>query len=96
MKPALPEIGEPMYVWVTKYALTNGIKKCLVRRFFGNDYVVVEWKNGLNGEYMINKKEVAFSAAESISKATEMKFRKINSLNKQIDKLIRKTFTTGE
>ena len=79
-----------MKVWITKYALTDGIIKLeaeqdrLTYRFVVTDGVFRnEW---------FNRTDCFMSRTSAIKKAEEMRQKKIESLKKQIEKLERMRF----
>ena len=76
-----------MKVWITKYALTDGIIETDAE-VGGFDTITATWDNGtrcdnFKGEEWWSRKENA------IQKAEEMRQKKIASLKKQIEKLER-------
>lgn len=82
-------------VFITKYALTEGIKEIeadIIRsRFEDEEYV----RDGLYSCFCIG--ENAFTdKSEALKKAEEMKIRKIASLRKQIEKLEKLSFKVEE
>ncbi len=82
-------------VFITKYALTEGIKEIetdIIRsRFEDREYV----RDGLCSYFRIG--ENAFTdKSEALKKAEEMKIRKIASLRKQIEKLEKLSFKCEE
>lgn len=74
-----------MKVWITKYALTDGIIEAEGEPY-GLEWVSVNWDNGCQcndfeqGEWFDTKER-------AIKKAEEMRQKKIASLKKQIEKL---------
>jgi hypothetical protein len=82
-------------VFITKYALTTGVKEIeadIIRsRFEDREYVI----DGLCSYFRIG--ENAFTdKSEALKKAEEMKIRKIASLRKQIEKLEKLSFKVEE
>lgn len=82
-------------VFITKYALTKGIKEIeadIIRSRFENEEYVIDdsysyFRIGTN----------AFTdKSEALKKAEEMKIRKIASLRKQIEKLEKLSFKVEE
>ena len=74
-----------MKVWITKYALTDGIIEADAE-LCGLDIISASWDNGIRcnnfkGEEWWSTKKNA------IEKAEEMRQKKITSLKKQIEKL---------
>ena len=77
-----------MKVWITKYALTDGIieaesdvKTQTKKKLFAF------WNNDEFGGFYPQKEEVFFDRESAIKKAEEMRQKKIASLKKQIKKL---------
>ena len=74
-----------MKVWITKYALTDGIIEAEGEPY-GLEWVSASWDNGClcndfeQGEWFDTKER-------AIKKAEEMRQKKIESLKKQIKKL---------
>ena len=71
--------------WITKYALTNGIKKCEVEDCFDTspDYVkdrTAQWGGGYHRKDWHRTREAAVARAE------EMRLAKIKSLRKSLEK----------
>ena len=79
-----------MKVWITKYALTDGIIEAEGEPY-GLEWVSASWDNGCHcndfeqGEWFDTKER-------AIKKAEEMRQKKIESLKKQIEKLERMRF----
>ena len=75
-----------MKVWITKYALTDGIIEADAESCGNSSIASVSWNNGTRctklywGEYYLSKES-------AIKKAEEMRQKKIESLKKQIKKL---------
>jgi hypothetical protein len=89
MKSAVPaSIGGS--VWVTKYALTQGIRECRLLNIIEEKYVSVSWKGALNGRMFLNRKDVSWTLDEAIELAEQMRTAKLASLQKQVDKLTKK------
>ena len=79
-----------MKVWITKYALTDGIIEADAE-LCGLDIISASWDNGtrfgnFSGEEWWSRKKNA------IEKAEEMRQKKIESLKKQIKKLAEMRF----
>ena len=81
-------------VFITKYALTEGIKEIeadIIRsRFEDREYV----RDGLCSYFL--GKNAFTDKSEALKKAEEMKIRKIASLRKQIEKLEKLSFKVEE
>ena len=87
-----------MKVWITKYALTDGIiegealeKQCVL----GFGITKSETKYFLrskNGDQYLDIGDFCFTYELAIQKAEEMRRKKIDSLKKQIEKLERMRF----
>lgn len=79
-----------MKVWITKYALTDGIIEAEGEPY-GLEWVSASWDNGClcnnfeQGEWFDTRER-------AIQKAEEMRQKKIASLKKQIEKLERMRF----
>ena len=79
-----------MKVWITKYALTDGIIEAEGEPY-GLEWVSASWDNGCRcndfeqGEWFDTKER-------AIKKAEEMRQKKIASMKKQIKKLERMRF----
>lgn len=71
-------------VWVTKYALSSGIKK-EEAELAGEKFVVVKNKNSFDSYYHNN--DFWFTEHEAKAHAEQMRVKKIASLQKQIKKL---------
>ena len=75
-----------MKVWITKYALTDGIIEADAESCGNSSITSVSWDNGTRctnlywGECYLSKES-------AIKKAEEMRQKKIESLKKQIKKL---------
>ena len=75
-------------VYVTKYALTEGIKAVEVEDCFDIIYSMVhEVSPNGNSRIAYHKGEWWMSLDDAISRAEDMRTRKIKSLKKQIEKL---------
>lgn len=75
--------SETMTVWITKYALTSGIKQLEVRECADFDRVVGKaWNDSYHGE----GREWHRTYESAVSRAEEMRLKKIESLKKQIVK----------
>ena len=73
-----------MIVYVTKYALTQGIKEFVVKETYVEGMVQVV--GGVLSQYF-HKGEYRLTMAEAIQKAEYMRLKKIGSLEKQLKKL---------
>ncbi len=84
-------------VWVTKYALSDGIVETELRADgdYGKDpnWVWVVWPGAMGDTLMLRKIDVYHSRASAAERAEEMRISKIASLRKQIAKLEKKVFT---
>ncbi len=86
-------MGEmPKTVFVTKYALTDGIKEREFSRYWMAGCAVVKVAGGLNGEMLLHKGDFALTSREAVERAETMKAKKLASLRKQIAKLEAMTF----
>ena len=79
-----------MKVWITKYALTNGIKEIECEDC--KNGAVKETGNPLPTFYHGEDREWYRTKESAIQKAEEMRQKEIDSLKKQIDKLERIRF----
>lgn len=77
-------------VWITKYALSSGIKKIEVNQSdsFPDAVIGETYRNLYHGE----GKEWHRTYKTAVSKAEEMRLKKIESLKKKIEKLEKKRF----
>jgi len=75
----------PKTVWVTKYALTEGVKECDVLRMDADGYARIRWDTGFTKPVFLRDYRVSRKAA--LIRANEMKAAKIASLKRQIEKL---------
>lgn len=83
-------------VWVTKYALSDGIKKCaLSERKDDSGYAWVEWPGGFTGTMMFTKTEWFETEAAAMENAEQRRIAKIASLRKQISKLEKLSFKSA-
>lgn len=84
-------------VYVTKYALTAGIKECTVNErwssYCNEGGIYVDWPGGLNGVAVFRNGEWLETREDAVARANHMKRERIASLQKQIAKLEKKTFT---
>lgn len=86
-----------MKVWITKYALTQGIyeaeviNNCLTTDPSGN-MIEVKEKNKINSYYHEKGKEWHETKESAIKRAEEMRRKKIASLRKQIERLDKMKF----
>lgn len=85
-----------MKVWITKYALTDGIIEAEHVPGVtedGKEYAFfVDENNQINAHFYIPYEELFWDKNSAIVKAEEMRQKKIESLKKQIDKLERIRF----
>lgn len=79
-----------MKVFITKYALTQGIYEVEVKETANPD-MVVEANNSL-AYYHGKGKEWHLKKEDAIQKAEEMRSKKIKSLKKQIEKIEKMKF----
>lgn len=78
-----------MKVWITKYALTDGIIETIAYKLTWRTYIVIPKYRG-TGVGMIrlmNILDFSISKKSAIKEAEEMRHKKIESLKKQIKKL---------
>lgn len=81
-------------VFVTKYALSEGIKECEVLRDDRetDGFVRVAWPGGLNGGMLIYSSDAHDSMEDALVAADAARIKKVASLKKQIAKLEAKRF----
>lgn len=85
-----------MKIWVTKYALTVGIKVYKAREEPRDGHVVVHDRQGLNGWSMFFGKDWHTSEDAALKRAEQMREDKIASLKKQIEKLNELSFKSAQ
>ena len=74
-------------VYVTRYALTDGIFK-IKCKFVNGGYASQVKENGRNRErYFLSRNEYALTKEEAIEKANLKRMKKIKSINKQKAKI---------
>lgn len=76
---------EQIKVWITKYALTAGIKEVQVERSAVDGGMVVHRSNGWSSYY--HKGQWHTDRKQAVAKAEAMRKRKIASLKKQLERL---------
>lgn len=77
-----------MKVWITKYALTDGITEVeLIAKHKVVDEIKYFCKNDSGNILTLDEKDFSWSLGEAQYKAEEMRRKKIESLKKQIEKL---------
>lgn len=79
-------------VYVTRYALSDGIRKCEVLQTDDDGYVSVKWPGACNGSALFPKSAYSHTKEDALACARAMRDKKIKSLEKQIAKL-RKLYT---
>jgi hypothetical protein len=75
-------------IWITKYALTTGIKLATAETIACDGWTYIPWSNGR----YYSKADYSLNPEEAIARARLMRDRKIASLKKQITKLEQMTF----
>ena len=85
-----------MIVYITKYALTDGIivAETADRAFEQSGMVVVQSKSGMNGKAMYHGKDWHRTLEDAVAQCESMRQRKIASINKQIERLEKMKFDT--
>ncbi len=78
-------------IWITKYALTNGIIKAEAEAY-GLSRDIVRVTSGKYAGTILSKNGWCGSHEEAVAKAEDMRRKKILSLQKQADKLTRMQF----
>ena len=82
-----------MKVWITKYALTDGIIEAESNdKTQDKERIFAVWNNDEYGIFHPQKGEIFFDKQHAIQKAEEMRQEKIASLKKQIEELERMRF----
>lgn len=79
-----------MKVWITKYALTSGIKEMEVEQ--SEDFPDMVTGKAWNDSYHGEGREWHRTYESAVAKAEEMRLKKIDSLKKQIAKWEKKRF----
>jgi hypothetical protein len=74
-----------MKVWVTKYALSIGIRECEVVDDEGDGMVKVHWTD--KTDQWFHRSDWHRTRQDAYDKAEQMRATKIESLRKQIEKL---------
>lgn len=80
----------PQKIWISKYALTGGIKECVAD--VGEDGKVFPGAPFASFTYFIVGKDAHLSRDEAVQAARAMAMKKATSLKKQITKLETMTF----
>ncbi len=73
-------------VYITKYALTDGVFECEIDHQDGQ-YLWAKWPGGLNGKMMFNRNDWHMSKTSAMDRACDMRDAKIASLKKSITRL---------
>lgn len=78
-----------MKIWITKYALTDGIIEAIAHKFTWRTYIVIPKYTGTRVGIIRLMKILDYSVTKelAVKKAEEMRQKKIESLKKQIKKL---------
>lgn len=78
-----------MKVWITKYALTQGIIEAETNNISNDGYCHAHWihKKGYKCDSSLSPRQFEEDKESSITKAEEMRQKKIASMKKQIEKL---------
>lgn len=84
-------------IYVTKYALTEGIKKYpLLEIHDAGLYVSVSDPKGPNGRRLFHGEDWHRDMTSAVTRAEKMRIAKIASLNKQISRLNKLSFAEGD
>ena len=85
-------------VWITKYAMTAGIREVLLLQRVAGDMVKVKWTDrGVNnGEELFFGKDFHDTQEAALARAEEMREAKIRSHEKSIAKLRKLIFAKAE
>lgn len=78
-------------VYVTKYALSDGIRAVEIVETSGH-YCWVIWPNQWNNKLLLRQDECWPTLEAAQAEADRLRIKKIASLHKQIDKLTKMTF----
>ena len=84
-----------MKIWITKYALTQGIiekDNAEICTEIDPHMVSVPWENCLNGKCTFHKGDWFTDHVDAVLEATRLKYNRIKSLKKQIAKLEKLNF----
>lgn len=83
-----------MKVWITKYALAQGIIEANTEKVSNDGYCRVYWtdKSGYKCDSFLNQRYYEKDKESAIAKAEEMRKKKIASLEKRIEKLKKMKF----
>lgn len=83
-----------MKVWITEYALTQGIIEAETDKISNDGYCHAYWidKKGYKCDSFLCPQHFATDKESAIAKAEEMRQKKIASLKKQIQKLEKMKF----
>lgn len=87
-------ITEGQFVWVVKYALTDGVRRTAATKTSDNEYVLCRSINAF-WSFKIGK-DVFLTEEEALQAAEKMRLKKIKSLQKQIKKLEEMRFDPKE
>lgn len=83
-----------MEIWITKYALTLGIKKITIDKIGDNNMISVR-EEGHRYDSYYHKGEYFDNEDDAINKAKDMQQRKIKSLKKSLEKVSELKFIKG-
>ena len=84
------------YVYITRHALSDGVRKCELLQSDGGAYFWVRWPNQWQSQLMVSRRYVLATEPEALAAASLQRDEKIKSLQKQIAKLERMTFKIKE
>lgn len=79
-------------VFVTKYALSKGITENEVFEFLHGQNAHVREREGSSKVMFVSSRDWTRDKSEAISRAEELRIKKIQALNRQIKKLSAKKF----
>lgn len=86
-----------MKVWITKYALSVGIKECEIDHYDADpNYVFVKWPGAVGGCAIFCGDDWHATHLAARSRAAAMRVAKIASLRKQIAKLEKLSFARAK
>lgn len=78
---------QPETVFITKYALTDGVREVPVVKLDPDGYAYVKLKGSPSYGTLMGKKDWHLTKAEALARAEEMRIAKIGSHQKSIAKL---------
>ncbi|WP_437310077.1 hypothetical protein [Sorangium sp. So ce388] len=80
-------MSKPNMVYVTRYALTDGIRRCAVRSTYTSGRLCVVWPGASSYGIDVDKEDAHDTLDAAQARAKEMARKKLKSLAKQAAKL---------